>query len=60
MLGQDYIGIYGAVVSGLLAGVGIGFFTEYFTSDSYKPTKDLAEPTRPVRPPSSSAACLWV
>ena len=46
MLGQDYIGIYGAVVSGLLAGVGIGFFTEYFTSDSYKPTKDLAETSK--------------
>ena len=32
-----------AVVSGLLAGVLIGFFTEYYTSDTYKPTKDLSE-----------------
>ncbi|MBQ7718809.1 MAG: sodium-translocating pyrophosphatase [Clostridia bacterium] len=31
-----------AVISGLLAGVLIGFFTEYYTSDTYKPTKDLS------------------
>jgi K(+)-stimulated pyrophosphate-energized sodium pump len=36
-------GVYYAVLSGLVAGVGIGFFTEYFTSDHYKPTKKLAE-----------------
>lgn len=42
-LGSDKIGLYGAVISGLLAGVLIGFFTEYYTSDSYKPTKELAE-----------------
>ncbi|MBP5207854.1 MAG: sodium-translocating pyrophosphatase [Clostridia bacterium] len=42
ILGKEYIGIYGAVVSGLLAGVLIGYFTEYFTSDTYKPTKKLA------------------
>ena len=35
-------GIFGAVMSGLIAGVLIGFFTEYYTSDSYKPTKNLA------------------
>jgi K(+)-stimulated pyrophosphate-energized sodium pump len=35
-------GAYWAVVSGLLAGVLIGFFTEYFTSDTYKPTRNLA------------------
>ncbi|MDR0321518.1 MAG: sodium-translocating pyrophosphatase, partial [Treponema sp.] len=34
--------IYWAIVSGLLAGMLIGFFTEYFTSDNYKPTKELA------------------
>ena len=38
----DNLGIYFAVLSGLIAGVLIGFFTEYFTSDHYKPTKDLA------------------
>ena len=36
------IGVYAAVISGLVAGVLIGFFTEYFTSDSYKPTKNLS------------------
>ncbi len=35
-------GVFWAVVSGLAAGVLIGFFTEYYTSDSYKPTKKLA------------------
>lgn len=38
----ERIGVYGAVLSGLVAGVLIGFFTEYYTSDSYKPTKKLA------------------
>ncbi len=38
----DNKGIYFAVLSGLAAGVGIGYFTEYFTSDNYKPTKKLA------------------
>ncbi len=42
ILGPDKIGIYGAVISGLLAGVLIGFFTEYFTSDTYRPTQKLA------------------
>ena len=36
------IGVYFAVICGLLAGVLIGFFTEYFTSAEYKPTKALA------------------
>ena len=35
-------GIFGAVVSGLIAGVVIGYSTEYYTSDEYKPTKELA------------------
>ena len=34
--------IFWAVVSGLAAGVLIGYFTEYYTSDSYNPTKSLA------------------
>ena len=32
-----------SVLSGLLAGVVIGKFTEYYTSHSYKPTRKLAE-----------------
>ena len=35
-------GIFGSVVSGLLAGVVIGQLTEYYTSDEYKPTKGIA------------------
>ncbi len=34
--------VFWAVISGLVAGVLIGFFTEYYTSDSYTPTKKLA------------------
>jgi len=36
-------GIFGSVVSGLVAGVLIGQFTEYYTSDEYKPTRGIAE-----------------
>ena len=43
VLGKEFIGIYFAILAGLVAGVLIGFFTEYFTSDTYKPTKNLAE-----------------
>ena len=42
VLGKENVGIYGAVLSGLCAGVLIGYFTEFFTSDTYKPTKKLA------------------
>ena len=37
------LGLYAAIVSGLLAGVLIGKSTEYFTSDSFKPTRKLSE-----------------
>ncbi len=40
--GMDSIGIYAAILGGLLSGVLIGQATEYFTSDTYKPTKKLA------------------
>ncbi|MBR5152228.1 MAG: sodium-translocating pyrophosphatase [Clostridia bacterium] len=39
----DYTGVFWAVISGLVAGVLIGFFTEYYTSDSYKPTRALSK-----------------
>ncbi|MDR0920625.1 MAG: sodium-translocating pyrophosphatase [Oscillospiraceae bacterium] len=39
----DNQGVYFAIISGLLAGVLIGFFTEYYTSDTYKPTQKLSE-----------------
>ncbi len=43
VLGKENIGFYFAILSGLVAGVLIGLSTEYFTSDTYKPTKRLAE-----------------
>ena len=35
-------GIYAAILSGLAGGCLIGYFTEYYTSDTYKPTQELA------------------
>lgn len=43
LLGQEHIGLYFAILAGLLGGVLIGISTEYFTSDSYKPTRKLAK-----------------
>jgi K(+)-stimulated pyrophosphate-energized sodium pump len=42
-MGMITWGIFGSVVSGLIAGVVIGQITEYYTSDEYKPTKGIAE-----------------
>ena len=36
------VGIIVATLSGLAGGVGIGYFTEYFTADTYGPTKSLS------------------
>jgi K(+)-stimulated pyrophosphate-energized sodium pump len=36
------IGIWGAIVTGLTAGILIGKFTEYYTSQEYAPTKGIA------------------
>ena len=35
-------GVYVAILAGLVGGCAIGYFTEYFTSDTYKPTQKLA------------------
>ncbi len=35
-------GVYIAILCGLIGGCAIGYFTEYYTSDTYKPTQDLA------------------
>ena len=43
LLGKDHLGLYAAIVAGLVSGVLIGRFTEYYTSDTYRPTKHLAE-----------------
>ncbi len=42
VLGKENWKIYFAILAGLLAGVLIGKATEYYTSDGYKPTKNLA------------------
>ncbi|WP_173400719.1 sodium-translocating pyrophosphatase [Alkaliflexus imshenetskii] len=36
------VGIWGSIVVGLLAGIGIGQSTEYFTASAYKPTQRIA------------------
>ena len=43
LLGKDHLGLYAAILAGLISGVLIGRFTEYYTSDTYRPTKHLAE-----------------
>ena len=35
-------GVYVAILCGLIGGCAIGYFTEYYTSDTYKPTQNLA------------------
>ena len=36
-------GIFGSIIIGLVSGFLIGHFTEYFTSDHHKPTRELAK-----------------
>ena len=43
LLGKNHLGLYAAILAGLISGVLIGRFTEYYTSDTYRPTKHLAE-----------------
>ena len=38
-------GPYISILAGLVAGCAIGYFTEYYTSDTYKPTQGLADST---------------
>jgi K(+)-stimulated pyrophosphate-energized sodium pump len=39
----NYVGIWGSIVFGLATGWLIGKETEYFTSEAYKPTQDIAK-----------------
>ncbi|MCH7589660.1 sodium-translocating pyrophosphatase [PVC group bacterium] len=41
-MGSDSIGLWWAMIVGLVVGNVIGFFTEYFTSDRYSPTRYIA------------------
>jgi K(+)-stimulated pyrophosphate-energized sodium pump len=42
-LGLEHIGVYWAVLAGLVAGVLIGLCTEYYTSSGFKPTRSIAD-----------------
>lgn len=42
VMGKQDFGVFWSILIGLVVGNGIGFFTEYFTSASYKPTQKLA------------------
>ncbi len=39
----NFLGIWGSVIVGLLAGIAIGQSTEYFTASAYRPTQKIAE-----------------
>ena len=41
--GYNWIGTLISIYCGLLGGTLIGYFTEYYTSDNYKPTQKLAD-----------------
>ncbi|MEI8350483.1 MAG: sodium-translocating pyrophosphatase [Candidatus Omnitrophota bacterium] len=43
ILGKEHLGIYWAVLSGLIAGVVIGIATEFYTSSGFKPTRSVAD-----------------
>ena len=44
-IGKSFLGVWGSLIVGLVAGNIIGYFTEYYTSDSYKPTRSVADQT---------------
>ncbi len=43
LLLPEYIGIFGSIVVGLIVGIIVGKSVEYYTSDGYKPTIQVAE-----------------
>ncbi len=42
ILTENQWGVFVAILCGLIGGCAIGYFTEYYTSDTYKPTQKLA------------------
>lgn len=42
----NFLGVWGAMMAGLLGGIGIGKITEYYTSSGFKPTQRIAESTK--------------
>lgn len=43
ILDTNKVGVFIAILCGLIGGSAIGYFTEYYTSDTYKPTQKLAD-----------------
>lgn len=43
---ENWVGVSFSVISGLAAGVIIGQATEYYTSQSYKPTREISEASK--------------
>ena len=43
ILDHNQLGVFVAILCGLVGGCAIGYFTEYYTSDNYKPTQKLAD-----------------
>lgn len=39
----NYAGVWGSTIIGLLVGILVGKFSEYYTSQAYKPTKSVAQ-----------------
>ena len=48
IIGEGWVGVYVAILCGLVGGCLIGYFTEYYTSDNYKPTQKLAAASETV------------
>lgn len=46
MLGPEHMGVYWAILSGLIAGTVIGYVTEYYTSADHGPTREIARAAR--------------
>ncbi|HSV87543.1 MAG TPA: sodium/proton-translocating pyrophosphatase, partial [Bacteroidales bacterium] len=40
---ENFLGLWGSIVTGLAAGIAIGQSTEYFTASAYRPTQKIAE-----------------
>lgn len=40
---DNYVGIWGSIITGLITGIVIGKATEYYTSHSFRPTQTVAE-----------------
>lgn len=45
-LGDQAFNVFIAMISGLIVGIMIGLVTEYYTSDHYKPVKDVADASK--------------